>query len=339
MKKEVTLKDIAKELNVSVSTVSKALKNSKEIGEETIKKVKALADHYNYKTSKPEINLTDRNTRNIALIIPEIVHNFFSKIIRGVEQEANKNGYNVIVCLSNESFEKEVLNIETLANGGTVDGFIISLSKETQQKQDFKHLIEAEDQGMPLVMVDRITDSVACDKVIIDDERGAYNAVAHLIAGGRRKIALITTEDYISVGNLRTQGYLKALEEYSVQFDERLVLHIDENADFEVEIDSFFNEHNVDAIFTVNEIFAILAMKNLQGRGLHIPKDVAIVGFSDGKLLQYASPSITTVSQHGDEMGRTAAQMLIKRLRSVNEQESFTTRVITTTLIERESSR
>ena len=141
------------------------------------------------------------------------------------------------------------------------------------------------------------------------------------------------------MGNLRTQGYLKALEEYSIQFDERLVLHIDEDADFEVEINSFFNEHKVDAIFTVNEIFAILAMKNIQGRGLHIPKDVAIVGFSDGKLLQYASPSITTVSQHGDEMGRTAAQMLIKRLRSVNEQESFTTRVITTTLIERESSR
>ena len=164
MKKKITLKDIAKELDVSVSTVSKSLKDSPEIGDDTREKVKAFAKLYNYKPNNIAISLKNRMTKNIALIIPEIVNDFFASVIHGVEEIANKNGYNVLVCLSNESFRKEVVNIETLATGGAVDGFIISLSKETQLKSDFNHLIEVENQGMPLVMFDRITDQVLCDR-------------------------------------------------------------------------------------------------------------------------------------------------------------------------------
>ncbi|WP_416442971.1 LacI family DNA-binding transcriptional regulator [Leeuwenhoekiella sp. A16] len=338
MKKKITLKDIAKELDVSVSTVSKSLKDSPEIGDDTREKVKAFAKLYNYKPNNIAISLKNRMTKNIALIIPEIVNDFFASVIHGVEEIANKNGYNVLVCLSNESFRKEVVNIETLATGGAVDGFIISLSKETQLKSDFNHLIEVENQGMPLVMFDRITDQVLCDKVIIDDARGAYNAVSHLIEKGRKKIALITTVDYISVGHLRTHGYFKALLDHGMDFNPDLVVRIEEVESCQEPIRKLLDSQEVDAVFTVNELFAVTVMKEIKSIGKQIPKDIAIVGFSDGRLLQHATPGISTVSQHGDEMGRVAARMLIKRLQSEKEEESFSTRVIKTTLIERESS-
>ncbi|MEH6407208.1 MAG: LacI family DNA-binding transcriptional regulator, partial [Leeuwenhoekiella sp.] len=272
MKQKITLKEIAADLDVSISTVSKALKNSKEIGEETRQKVIAYAQAHNYHASNIAISLKEKKTKNIALIIPEVVNNFFSKVIRGVEQEANNNGYNVIICLSNESFDKEVINIDTLANSGTVDGFIISLSKETQLKQDFNHLIEAENQGMPLVMFDRVTDKVLCDKVIIDDSRGAYNAVAYFIEKGRKKIALITTDDYISVGNLRTQGYINALKDFKIENTEGLILRLNEKEDNDKKIASFVKSNAIDAIFAVNEIFAVTAMKTLQNLGKKIPR-------------------------------------------------------------------
>lgn len=338
MKKKITLKDIAKELEVSVSTVSKSLKDSPEIGEDTRAKVKAFAALYNYKPNNIAISLKNRKTKNIALFIPEIVHDFFTTVIKGVEQVAHEKGYNVLVCVSNESFDKEVVSMDMIAHGGVVDGFIMSLSLETQKKQDFNHLIEVENQGMPLVMIDRITDQVLCDKVIIDDARGAYNAVSHLIEKGHKKIALITTVDYISVGNLRTQGYFKALADHGLNFDPDLVLRIEYMEECEAPIRDLVKNQDFDAVFTVNELFAVTVMKELQAVGKHIPKEVSIIGFSDGKLLKYATPSITTVSQHGDEMGRVAAQMLIKRLESDKEEESFSTRVIKTTLIEREST-
>ncbi len=339
MKRKITLKDIAKELGVSISTVSKSLKDSAEIGDDTKQKVKAFAELYNYKPNNIAISLKNRRTKNIALIIPEIVHDFFATVIRGAERFANAKGYNVIVCLSNESFDKEVVNIDTLAHGGVVDGFLISLSKETQMRNDFNHLIEVENQGMPLVMFDRITDQVLCDKVIIDDSRGAYNAVSHLIEKGRKNIAIISTKDYLSVGNLRTQGYIKALGDHGLEYNPDLVLRIEEMEECEEPILELINNHKIDAIFAVNELFAVTAMKAIQAKGKNVPKDVAIVGFSDGKLLKHATPSISTIEQRGDEMGRIAAQMLIKRLQSEKEEESFSTRVIKTSLIERESSK
>ncbi|MDP5043874.1 MAG: LacI family transcriptional regulator, partial [Leeuwenhoekiella sp.] len=184
MKRKITLKDIAKELDVSISTVSKSLKNSSEIGQDTRDKVQAFAKLYNYKPNNIAVSLQNSRTKHIALFIPEIVHDFFTTVLKGVEEVAHKNGYNVLVCVSNESFEKEVLSMEMFARGGIVDGFIISLSKETQLKEDYNHLIEIENQGMPLVMIDRITDKVISDKVIVDDMRGSYTAISHLINQG-----------------------------------------------------------------------------------------------------------------------------------------------------------
>ena len=172
MRPKLTLKQIAKELDVSISTVSKALRDSPEIGEETKKKIKAFATFYNYKPNNIALSLKNRKTKTIGIIIPEIVHHFFTTVISGVEKVANELGYNVLVCLSDNSFDKEVLNMEMLANGST-DGFIMSLAKETMQKGDYHHLTEAINQGMPLVLFDRVIDEIACDKVIIDDVIGA----------------------------------------------------------------------------------------------------------------------------------------------------------------------
>ena len=225
MKKKVTLKQIAKELDVSISTVSKSLRNSLEIGEETRLKVQAFAKFYNYKPNNIALSLKNRRTKTIGIIIPEIVHYFFSTVINGIEQVANEKGYSVIICLSDDSFDKEVMNMELLAHGST-DGFIMSLSKETQYKKDFHHITEVIDQGMPVVMFDRITDEVNCDKVIIDDKKAAYEAVQYLINQGRKKIALVTTVDYVSVGKLRTDGYIKALQDNNIAFDENLIIKI-----------------------------------------------------------------------------------------------------------------
>ncbi len=205
MKKKITLKQIAKELDVSVSTVSKALKNSKEISQDTRQKVQAFAKLYNYRPNNIAISLKNRKSKNIGIVIPEIVHHFFTMVISGVENVANANGYNVIVTLSNESFDREVVNMEMLASG-SIDGFIMSLSKETQERGDYHHLREVVNQGMPLVMFDRIAEEIYCDKVVIDDAQAAYNAVNHLISTGCKKIAIITTEER-SCHSTRCRGF------------------------------------------------------------------------------------------------------------------------------------
>ncbi|MGL3000159.1 LacI family DNA-binding transcriptional regulator [Flavobacterium sp. RSSB_23] len=340
MKKKVTLKQIAKELDVSISTVSKSLRNSLEIGEETRLKVQAFAKFYNYKPNNIALSLKNRRTKTIGIIIPEIVHYFFSTVINGIEQVANEKGYSVIICLSDDSFDKEVMNMELLAHGST-DGFIMSLSKETQYKKDFHHITEVIDQGMPVVMFDRITDEVNCDKVIIDDKKAAYEAVQYLINQGRKKIALVTTVDYVSVGKLRTDGYIKALQDNNITFDENLIIKIEDVDTCEITISKLLADKVIDAVFAVNELFAVTILKTAHKMNLNVPKDLAIIAFTDGIISKYSTPTITTVSQSGIKMGKKAAEILIARLESEeddNDEEIYKTEIIETHLIEREST-
>lgn len=341
MRKKVTLKQIARELDVSISTVSKSLRNSLEIGEDTRLKVQAFAKFYNYKPNNIALSLKNRKTKTIGIIIPEIVHHFFSNVIKGIEQIANENGYSVIICLSDDSFDKEVLNMELLANG-SIDGFIMSLSKETQQKKDFHHITEVINQGMPVVMFDRITNDILCDKVIIDDESAAYGAVQSLIDKGRKKIALVTTVDYVSVGKLRTDGYTKALLDNDLPFDENLIIKIENVDTCETIIEKLLEDKAIDAVFAVNELFAVIIIKTANKIGLKVPEDLAVIAFTDGIISKYSTPTITTVSQNGIKMGNTAAKILIERLESKeteeDEDENYKTVVIETHLIEREST-
>lgn len=346
MRKKITLKQIAKELDVSISTVSKALKDSVEISEDTKQKIQAFAKLYNYRPNNIALSLQNQKTKTIGVIIPEIVHHFFSKVIRGIELVANKRGYNVIIGLSNESFDKEIINMQMLANG-SIDGFILSISKETLLKQDYHHFNETINQGMPIVMFDRVVDEINCDKVIINDLKSSKNAVSELLSNGCKNVAIITTKDYVSVGKLRTQGYLEALEDFGITPDSNLILKVDDELVSEDHLESleneikglFKNNSNIDGVFAVNELYAIIAMKVARNLGMNIPEDIQFIGFTDGVLSKHATPSLTTVSQHGQEMGEKAAELLIDNLEREDEEDYFRTVVIETNLVERESTK
>jgi len=339
LKRQITLKDIARELEVSISTVSKALKNSQEISRDTKEKIQAFAKLYNYKPNNIAISLKNKHTKNIGVIIPNIVHHFFTTVFRGIEKYANSRGYNVIICVSDESFDKEVLNMEMLANG-SVDGFIMALAGETQLKNDFNHLREVTEQGIPLVLFDRVSDEIQCDKVVINDTEVAYQSVKKMIDSGRKRIALLTTRNFFNVSKHREDGYRKALVESGIGVDEDLILALpfDENID---EIGPFLEKVNADAVLSVNEVFAIHAMGLTYKKGLKVPEDISFIGFTDGLLSKHSVPSLSTIAQHGVQMGETAAKMLIEKVENEigdEEEEVYRTEIIKATLIEREST-
>lgn len=339
MKRKITLKHIARELGVSISTVSKALKNSNEIGADTKEKVQAFAKLYNYRPNNLAISLKSRRTYNIGVVIPDIVHYFFTTVFRGIEQYSKKHGYNVIACVSDESLEKEIVNMEMLANG-SVDGFIMALSAETQKKKDFGHLRQIKDLEIPFVLFDRITDEIECDKVLINDKEAAFSAVRRFIENGRQKIALITTEDYFSVSQGREAGYRQAHESYGLPIVEDLILRLSFRDLDEGVINAFFDARDVDAVLCVNEIFAVHSMNLVQQKGIKVPEEMEFIGFTDGILSKYAKPGLTSMAQHGFQMGGMAAKMLIDRVESNlgEEEEPYRTKIIKSTIIERGST-
>ena len=345
MRNKITLKKIAQELNVSISTVSKSLKDSHEIGKETRERIKAFAKSHGYRPNSIALSLKNRKTKTIGVIIPDVVHYFFALVVNGIEQVARKNGYNVVVALSNESFEKEVVNMETLADS-LIDGFILSLSKETLKKQDYYHINESINQGMPVVLFDRVVSEIECDKVIVNDFKGAYDATKLLIDKGRENILLLTTEDYINVGRLRTQGYIKAIQDNGLSLENHLIIKVEDSQgpeddfpELENSIAEAFNKnHKIDGIFAVNEIFAGAALRVLRGLRKVIPKDVGLICFTDGLISKYSYPSLTTVKQHAEEIGKAAAGKLIERLENDNQDMKYEQKVIKSVIIEREST-
>ena len=344
MKKRITLKGIANELNVSISTVSKSLKNSPEIGEETREKIIAFAKAHNYRPNNIALSLKNRKTKTIGVIIPEIVHYFFSNVIKGIEQFANEKGYNIIIAVSNESFEKEVLNMETLANGH-IDGIIMSIAKETLKKQDFHHIKETIDLGIPVVLFDRVISEIKCDKVIVNDKQAAKEATQVLIDDKRENILLLTSEDYVSVGNLRTEGYLEALKDNDIEPNSNLIIKVKdkkgsqlEMSYLEDELEKVIKSQKVDAILGVNEIYAGSALKVLKKNNVTVPKEISIISFTDGVISRYSSPSLSTISQHGEIMGERSAELLINKLTGKTSSNEFKTEIINCSLIKRESS-
>jgi len=339
MKQKATLKQIAKELNVSVSTVSKALSNSPEISEPTKIKVQEFAKLKNYKPNNLAVNLKNRKSKTIGVILPNILNPFFAKVFSGIEKAANEQGYNVITCISNESLEKEIHAMDILSNG-TIDGFILSISEETQTAKDFKHLKEAIADDIPIVMFDRISEEVSCDKVIVDDFDSAVDAVNHLIKLKCKNIAMVSTIDNLSVGQLRAEGYRKALQDNKYKINEDLILHTDNPDEFDSKLPELFNK-DIDGIFALDEHASVMAMKAAIKKGIKIPDDLNIIGFADGVWSKRLTPSLSTVSQHAPEIGEAAATMLIKRLevKAGEEAPEYETKVIKTELRQRESTR
>lgn len=338
MKEKATLKQIAKSLNVSVSTVSKALNDSPEISEPTKIKIKEFAKLKNYKPNITALNLKNRSTKTIGVIIPNILNSFFAKVFSGIEKVADQNGYHLITCISNESLDKEINALQMLSNG-TIDGFILSISEETQKKNQFSHFTEVINSGTPIVMFDRVSDEVNCSKVIADDLDSAINATQHLIQIGCKKIALFSTIDNLSVGKLRAKGYVDALQNNQIKANENLIIVTESVEEFDQQAVQLFQNHKIDGIFALDEHAATMAIKLGLKNGYEIPKNLSIIGFADGVWSRRLSPSLTTVSQHGPEIGQAAAQLLIAQLENKDDETTHKTTIIKTELRQRESTR
>lgn len=341
MRPKATLKQIAKELNVSVSTVSKALSNSPEISEPTKIKVQEFAKLKNYKPNNIAVNLKSKRSKTIGVIIPNILNPFFAKVFSGIEKGANARGYNVITCISNESLKKEIDTMDMLSNG-TIDGFILSTADETQKEHEFKHFKEAMADDIPIVMFDRISDEVSCDKVVVDDYDSAVHAVNHLIKTGCRNIALLSNIDNMNIGSLRAEGYLAALRQNNIPIKEELILRCESTEELEEKFAAFFDikGKKIDGVFALEESASVAAHKAVLKGGFRIPEDVQIIGFADGVWSRRLTPSLSTVSQHGPEIGEAAADLLIDRLENKDEiAPEFITRIIKTELRQRESTK
>ena len=339
MKAKATLKQIAKELNVSVSTVSKALNDSPEISEQTKVKIKEYAKLKNYKPNVIGLNLKNRKTKTIGVIIPNILNSFFAKVFSGIEKVADEKGYNVIMCISNESLEKEAHTMEMLSNG-TIDGFILSVSEEAQKQNNYDHFKAIINDGTPIVMFDRIAEGIECDKVVVDDFDSALDSTQRLIDLGCKNIALLSSVDNLSVGKLRFEGYLKALEKNNIPVNENLIIRTDSEETLKVQMEVLFANNSIDGIFALEENDSVAALKMGLKKGYKIPEELCIIGFADGILAsRRLSPSLTTVSQHGIEIGEAAAKLLINRLEDVSDEEPpYETKVIKTVLKERETT-
>jgi len=332
---QITIKDIARILGISPSTVSRALKDHPDINVDTKKAVNELAQKLKYQPNAVALSLKNSRSNTIGVIIPEIVHYFFSSVISGVEDVASQRGFTVIICQSNESYEREVANARTLLSH-RVDGILVSISKETHT---FDHLINLQEGGIPLVFFDRITPEIDADQVIIDDLEASYKATRHLIETGRKRIAHFAGPQSLIIGRDRLQGYMNALTEAGLPVDNRLI----------VEADTFEKARNavvemldagivMDGVFAVNDLTAIGAMQTIQKRGFKIPEEIAVVGFSDGRFSGITDPNLSSVDQHGYEMGTTAAELLFKRIMSAENEYIPEIKVLTADLIVRGSS-
>ncbi len=330
----VTLKQLAKELNVSISTVSKALNNSNEIGKETVIRVKALAKLYNYKPNKVALSLKNNKTKTIGVIIPNILNRFLAKVLFGIEREANKQGYNIITCISNESLEKEKDSLRLLANG-SVDGFILSIAEESQVNNEIEHFKETIAKGLPIVMFDRVAHDVLCDKVIVDDFEATYKATKILIEEGRKHIVFISNINDISVGKLRERGYNKAILESGKL--KPIVLEIKKKDDHPKKINVLFkNNKTIDGVVAADSSSGVIALNTAVNFGLKVPKDVSVIAFASKSDSKHTLPKLTTIRQHAKTIGTQAAELLINRIHNPKCVD-FSTKIIKTSLIKNKS--
>ena len=333
---KITLKQIAAEFNVSIATVSKALNDSHDISVKTKEKIKEFAKAHHYKPNKVALSLLNKKTKTLGVIIPNIMNSFFTEVFVGIEEKASELGYSLISCISNESFEKEVNTVELLKSG-TIDGFIISIAEETQINQDFTHLIDAVNQGVPIVLFDRVTDAIECDKVIVNDFEGARHATDHLIKTGCKKIAVVSVIDNLSVGKLRVEGYKKALTDSNLPINEKIIVRLSKNEDLETAMKIVLADKTIDGLLCLEESSAIISLDLIKAMKYKIPDEMAMICFTNGKLPQHVTPTITTISQHGKFIGETATTMLVNRLENKSEAE-FSTKIIKTSLIQRQST-
>lgn len=309
--KPITIRDIARELNISVSTVSRALQDHPDISQQTKKAVRECAMRLNYKPNIMASNLRTSKNTTIGVVMPELNHYFFSSVLDGIEQTANEAGYNILICQTREDVEKEYRSVHTLI-GTRVAGMLVGVSKQTQS---LHHLQEVLNHGIPLVLYDRPCPSLQCDQVVSDDYTGAFNAVEHLIRTGRKRIMYLSSSMQLEVSRRRYQGWRDALIKYHLPASESMIMECDTRAKAIMDTPSILQrEERPDAIFCVNDDCAAGVLHVAQMMGLSIPQDLSICGFTDAPLCRATSPMLTTVQQHGAEIGKKAMLRLLKRL-------------------------
>jgi LacI family transcriptional regulator len=337
--KETTLKEIAETLGISITTVSKALKNYPDVSEKTRKAVIALAEELNYTPNSFAVNLRTKESKTIGLIIPEVVHHFFSNVINGIIAEAEKKGYLVIILQSNESLELEKKQVALLINK-RVDGIIMSLSNESNNDFHIKEILRKE---IPFVQFDKISKLIPSSKVIINDQKAAMEAVQHLIDKGCKKIAHIRGPENPQNAIDRFLGYKKALEKNGIPYDSKLV-YTCKNVTFEEGIEfakQIVDEHpEVDGIFVITDLVAVGVLAYFNEKGIQVPNQIAVIGFSNWFMSQVITPKLSTVDQPSYEMGVAAFSLLLEEMICRKEGKVFFPRTIElgTSIIERESS-
>lgn len=330
---------MAQQLNTSVATISRALKDKPDISAEMRRKVKELAAELNYHPNPLALSLKQHRSKTIGVVIPKVVHYLFSTMISGILEEAELQGYNVLITETNQKFDREVRMVQDLMRG-KVDGLLICFANETKT---FEHIIQLAEAELPFVLFDKATDVVEANKVMVDDYDGAFAAVEHLIAQGYQRIAHINGADALHHSQARMQGYLDAIQKHDRQADPALIFKAEE---FSIEEGRTIGEqllglpHPPDAVFAISDEVVIGVHDYLKAQNVRIPEDFGLVGFSDSLLASMVDPALSSVYQPGKELGKISVQRLLQLIRAdeIDLPPMITTHVLKTSLIVRKSS-
>ncbi|MBT8324393.1 MAG: LacI family transcriptional regulator [Winogradskyella sp.] len=308
----VTLKELANLLEVSVSTVSKALNDSAEIGDATKVRVKKLAKELNYQPNRIAQQLKSNKTRTIGVLVPSITNPFFADVLHAIERKASEENYDIIVSITDEDLNKEGRSLRLLANG-SVDGFIIAVSRESQVEESYEHFMEIIKKDIPVVLFDRVIKEISCNKVVVDDLKSAYEATQHLINHDQRKhIVLLSNIEELSVGKLRIEGYQKAMTEAGLKPN---IVKLADVADPEKSVFNYLKENKkIDGIFSIDHITGIIAINMLKKLDRPVPKNVSVIGFGNEESQLVSSPKISVINQNTAEIGKISTEILIGTL-------------------------
>ena len=335
----VTIKDIAKALGLSTSTVSRALRDSYEISPETKEKVLQYARETNYRPNPIALSLIEKRSSSIGVLVSEIANSFFSQVINGIESVAQERGYNVVIAQSKESYEREVSALNYLASR-SVDGIILSVSAETY---DFSAISNLYNKGMAMVGFDRIAETLQMHKVIVNNKRGAYDATSQLIKNGFKNIACIASSSYLSISKERIQGYIDALQENNIKVNDELIAYCAHGGmlydEVEVAMKKLMSStKKPDAIIACSDKITTNAMRYCKKEKIAIPEKLGLIGFSNLDLTELLSPSLSVVRQPAGDMGKKAAELLLSMIESKRAVTEFQTVVLPAEIHERESS-
>ncbi len=335
----VTIKDIAKALGLSTSTVSRALRDSYEISPETKKLVLQYAEKINYHPNPIALSLKERRSRSIGVIVAEIANSFFSQTIDGIESIANNNGYNVIISQSRESNDKELVNLNYLTSR-SIDGLIVSVSAETKDFSAFKELF---DRGMPIVFFDRIVNDIDTHKVIVDNYKGAFDAVAHLISNGYTNIAAVSGSELLSISKDRLEGYKAALREHGLPVSDDRIKFCPNGGRVVEEVEEAVSQllglkQPPDAILSLSDKLTTGCLRILKGKNITVPNQMGLIGFSNSDLTELIEPPLSIIKQPALEMGEIATNQLLQLIESKRPVTDFETIVLAPQLIIRQSS-